>query len=208
VDGLSEFIGIFLHIDRFLLVLAEQYGSYIYLFIFITIFLETGIVITPILPGDSLLFVAGAMAASTGELNIWLLFLIISIAAIIGDSVNYSIGSHAGPRIFSGGEARIFKREYLTKTEEFYDKYGDKAIVLGRFFPIARTFVPFIAGISKMNYAKFVFYNVIGGVLWVLIFLFSGYFFGNIKTVKENFSLAISAIIILSLIPAFYQLKS
>ncbi len=201
-----EFINIFLHIDKYIMTIILDYGNYIYLLLFLVIFMETGIVATPFLPGDSLLFAVGAVSASSGMLNIWILFFVISIAAITGDSVNYSIGSYSGLKLFSNEKSKIFKKEYLDKTEDFYTKYGDKAIVLGRFFPIIRTFVPFIAGVGKMNYSKFVFYNISGGLLWTLIFLLGGYMFGNIEIVKNNFTIVIFSIIILSLVPPAYHL--
>ena len=201
-----QIIDIFLHIDKYLLTLTEQYGTYVYLILFLIIFSETGLVVTPFLPGDSLLFAVGAISASGGSLNIWILLLIISVAAIIGDSFNYYIGNYLGLRVFDGKDSKIFKREYLEKTEIFYAKHGDKAIVLGRFFAIIRTFVPFIAGVGKMNYSKFIFYNILGGILWTLIFVLGGYMFGNIKIVKDNFTMVIFAIIILSVIPSIYHL--
>lgn len=203
---MSEFINLFLHIDKYLFALTESYGGYIYILLFLIVFLETGVVATPLLPGDSLLFTAGAISASSESLNVWLLFLIISAGAIIGDSVNYSIGSYLGVKAFQNENSKIFKQEYLIKTEEFYQKHGSKAIVIGRFFPIVRTFIPFIAGVGKMDYSKFLFYNITGGILWTFTFIFGGYLFGNIKIVKDNFTLVIFGIIILSLIPGIYHL--
>jgi membrane-associated protein len=203
---MSEFINIFLHIDKYLATLTTDYGVYMYLLLFIVIFLETGIVAMPFLPGDSLLFAAGAIAASSGAFNIWTLFTVIAMAAIIGDSVNYSIGGYIGLRAFQNENSRIFKKEYLLKTEEFYQKHGNKAIVLGRFFPIVRTFIPFIAGVGKMDYANFFYYNVTGAVLWTLTFIFGGYLFGNIQIVKDNFTLVIFGIIIFSILPGIYHL--
>ncbi len=174
--------------------------------LFLTIFLETGVVAMPFLPGDSLLFAAGAIAASTGSLNILVLLLIISVAAIFGDSVNYSIGSYLGAKAFENQNYKIFRKEYLDRTQDFYGTYGNKAVVLGRFFPIFRTFIPFVAGVGKMNYKKFVFFNIIGGILWTLIFCFGGYLFGNIQIVKDNFTIVIFTIIIFSMLPGIYHL--
>ena len=196
----------FLHLDKVLDASVSHYGTFIYLLIFGIIFFETGIVVTPFLPGDSLLFAAGAIAASSGSLNIWLLFLLISIAAILGDTVNYHLGKYFGFRAFNGNYKNIFKKEYLDKTEVFYLRHGEKAIVLGRFFPIIRTFIPFVAGIGKMDYSKFIFYNILGGGMWTLVCLASGYLFGNIQLVKNNFSLVIFGIILISLIPGIYQI--
>ncbi len=199
-------VDLFLHIDKYLVVIATDYGPYIYALLFIIIFFETGIVITPFLPGDSLLFAAGALAGVSGDLNIWFLFIIISLAAVIGDSVNYSIGRYAGRKAFENKDSKIFKKEYLDRTEAFYEIYGDRAIFLGRFFPIIRTFIPFVAGIGEMPYRRFIVFNILGGVVWSGIFLFGGYFFGNIQVVKEHFSTVVFGIIILSLVPAIYHI--
>lgn len=203
---MTEFIDIFLHIDKYVATLTASYGAYMYALLFLIVFLETGVVATPFLPGDSLLFAAGAMAASAGGLNVWLLLIVISIAAIIGDSVNYSIGGYMGLKAFQNENSKIFKKEYLLKTEEFYAKHGNKAIVLGRFFPIVRTFIPFIAGVGKMDYKQFAFYNVTGGILWTFTFVLGGYLFGNIQFVKDNFTAVIFSIIILSILPGVYHL--
>ncbi|MDO8493529.1 MAG: DedA family protein [bacterium] len=201
-----NFIDTFLHIDTYLAGLTSDYGVYIYALLFLVIFLETGIVATPFLPGDSLLFAAGAIAASAGGLNIWILLAVIASASIIGDSVNYTIGSYLGARAFGDPNSQIFKKEYLDRAQEFYSKYGDRAVVLGRFFPIIRTFVPFVAGVSNMKYDKFVFFNITGGILWTLVFCFGGYLFGNIQIVKDNFTAVIFGIIIISLLPGIYHL--
>lgn len=192
-----------LHLDKHLSVIIEQYGTWTYLLLFMIIFLETGFVITPFLPGDSLLFAAGTFAA-LGSLNVVLLFFLLSTAAILGDTINYWIGHYIGPRAFSG-DIRFLKREYLDRTHEFYEKHGGKTIILARFVPIIRTFAPFVAGIGAMDYLRFVTYNVVGGIVWVAIFSFGGYFFGNLPVVKENFTLVILVIIILSVLPAVYE---
>lgn len=190
---------LFLHVDERLTQVVQMYGAWTYALLFIIIFLETGLVVTPFLPGDSLLFAAGALAA-TGALDVTWLFILLSAAAILGDTVNYWIGHAIGPRAFSGN-IRFLRKEYLERTHQFYEKYGGKAIVLARFVPIVRTFAPFVAGVGSMSYGRFVFYNIFGGVLWCAIFIFGGYFFGNLPIVKENFEIVIVAIILISLLP-------
>jgi membrane-associated protein len=192
-------IDIFLHLDEHLANVIRTYGVWTYAILFTIIFLETGVVVTPFLPGDSLLFAAGALAA-TGAMDVHWLFVLLTVAAILGDTVNYWIGHTIGPRAFSGN-IRFLKKEYLDRTHQFYEKYGGKAIVLARFVPIVRTFAPFVAGVGSMTYGKFIFYNIFGGVLWCLLFVYGGYFFGNLPFVKENFELVIIAIILLSLLP-------
>ena len=187
-----------IHIDKYLGSIIQNYGIFSYLMLFLIIFLETGLVITPFLPGDSLIFVSGTFAAKN-LINVYLLFLVLIIAAILGDTVNYWIGNYFGENVFI--KSKFFKKEYLDKTKEFYNKYGGKTIIIARFIPIIRTFAPFVAGVGKMEYLKFLSFNVIGGVGWVGIFLFGGYFFGNIKFVQDNLSLVVLAIIIVSLIP-------
>lgn len=200
---LQTFINFFLHLDKNLALIIQSYGTFTYVILFLIIFCETGLVITPFLPGDSLLFGAGALAGS-GMLNIVFLFILLSIAAIMGDSINYLIGNLIGPKIFKE-KSRFFKKEYLNKTQNFYEKYGGKTIIIARFIPIVRTFAPFVAGIGKMKYRKFLIYNIVGGILWVSLFLFTGYFFGTLPFVKNNFSLVIIAIIIISIIPAIFE---
>jgi len=201
--GFTTLLDIFLHLDKYLSGIIAQYGLFTYFILFFVIFLETGIVIFPFLPGDSLLFVAGAIAA-IDSLNIILLFIILCLAAILGDTVNYWVGYFIGEKTFKR-ETRFIKKEYLYRTQNFYDKHGGKTIVIARFVPIIRTFAPFIAGVGRMNYKRFLSYNVFGGVLWVALFVFSGYWFGNIPAVKDNFGFAILAIIVISLLPLIIE---
>lgn len=196
--SLIDFI---LHIDRHLSGIIQNYGTWTYLILFLIIFCETGLVVTPLLPGDSLLFAAGAFAAQ-GVLDPLLLMVLLSVAAIAGDTVNYWIGYHTGPRIFRKENVRFLNREYLERTHRFYERHGGKAILLARFAPILRTFAPFVAGIGRMTYGRFVAYNVVGGVLWIGVFLFGGYFFSNLPVVEQNFTLVVVAIILISLMPS------
>ena len=190
-----------LHFDKYLETILQNYGILTYLVLFIIIFMETGLVFTPLLPGDSLLFVAGTLAGS-GLLRISLLFFILSIAAIVGDSLNYWIGNYFGRKISSG---KFVKKEYLERTQEFYKKHGIKTIILARFVPIIRTFAPFVAGLGKMEYKKFFLFNTIGGILWVAIFLYAGFFFGGIELIEKNLTYVIFGIIFISLIPIFWE---
>ncbi len=199
MEVIKFLIDFVLHMDEHLSVIISDYGAWTYGILFFIIFLETGFVITPFLPGDSLLFAAGTFAA-LGSLNPIYLFLLLSVAAVIGDTVNYSIGHYIGPKAFSG-EIKFLKKDHLDKTQEFYDKHGGKTIILARFIPIIRTFAPFVAGIGTMKYSKFILYNVVGGISWVAIFISLGYFFGNIPFVAKNFELVIFAIIFISFIP-------
>ncbi len=191
-----------LHFDRYIDLIIQNYGVLVYFVLFLIIFLETGLVIAPFLPGDSLIFVAGAIAAR-GDINIIFLFIILSSAAILGDSLNYWIGNYFGERIFT--KSRLIKKEHLDKTKEFYRKHGGKTIILARFIPIIRTFAPFVAGIGKMNYKRFFLFNITGGIIWVFIFLLGGYFLGRIEFIKNNLSLVIIAIIIISVIPVIVE---
>ena len=203
MNWLQLFVDIFVHLDKHLADILQMFGGWTYALLFFVIFLETGFVVTPFLPGDSLLFAAGTFAA-LGDLNLALLFLVMAAGAILGDTVNYWIGHYIGPRAFSG-EIKYLKKEHLDRTHEFYEEHGGFAVVLGRFMPIIRTFVPFIAGIGAMTYSRFLLYNVIGGVVWTGLFLSLGYFFGNIPVVKENFSLVIIGIILVSLLPGVWE---
>jgi membrane-associated protein len=196
-------IDFIIHMDKYLGQIIHNYGLWTYLILFLVIFMETGFVITPFLPGDSLLFAAGTFAGM-GYLNIGILFVTLSAAAIIGDTVNYWIGHMIGPRAFSGN-VRFLKKEYLDRTHAFYEKHGGKTIIIARFIPIIRTFAPFVAGVGAMSYGKFISYNVIGGVAWVALFTLGGYFFGNLPFVQDNFSLVILAIIIISVMPAIIE---
>jgi membrane-associated protein len=203
IDLAQFLIDFILHIDEHLATIISQYGAWTYGILFAIVFAETGLVVTPFLPGDSLIFAASTFAAR-GVLNPWLIFGVMTVAGIIGDAVNYSIGHYIGPRVFTD-EIRFLKREYLQKAHEFFEKYGGKAVILARFMPIVRTFVPFVAGAGAMTYPKFFLYNVIGAVSWVGLFTVLGYFFGNIPAVEKNFTLVIFAIIILSVLPPIIE---
>ncbi len=194
-------IDILLHLDSHLRFIATEYGPLVYTILFAVIFCETGLVVTPFLPGDSILFMIGTLAA-VDIIGLWPSIALLSAAAIIGDTVNYHIGALIGPRAFNKDEARFFKKENLVAAQAFYEKYGGAAVVLGRFMPIIRTFVPFAAGIGTMRYRRFLAFNVIGGVLWVAIFTFGGYFFGNVPFVQKNLTPIIYCIVFVSVIPA------
>ena len=203
MDFILKLVDIFLHLDEYLGEVIQQYGVWTNLLLFLVIFMETGFVVTPFLPGDSLIFAAGTFAGM-GHLNIFVLLLILSVAAILGDTVNYWIGHYIGPRAFSGN-IRFMKKEYLERTHAFFEKHGGKTIIIARFIPIIRTFAPFVAGVGAMTYGKFISYNVIGGVVWVFLFTLAGYFFGGLKVVQDNFSLVIIAIILISVMPGVVE---
>jgi membrane-associated protein len=203
MDLIKQLIDVFLHLDRHLAEVTRDYGTWTNALLFAIVFCETGLVVTPFLPGDSLLFTAGALA-SLGSLNVWVLFVLLSAAAILGDTANYWIGKKVGPRAFDG-TIRFLKQEHLRKTEAFYEKHGRKTIILARFVPIVRTFAPFVAGVGSMTYPTFLAYNVIGGFAWVAVCVFAGYFFGNIPVVKKNFSLVVLAIIGISVLPLVWE---
>jgi membrane-associated protein len=204
MELINGFIEILLHLDKHLDLIIRNYGMWTYAIFFFIIFLETGFVVTPFLPGDSLLFAIGSFAA-LGSLDVRLSIVSLSIAAIAGDTVNYWIGSFTGPKVFSKEKSRFLNKEYLHRTHLFYEKYGGKTIILARFIPIIRTFAPFVAGIGTMTYSRFIIYNITGGIAWVVFFVFGGYFFGNIPFVKKNFSLVIFAIILISVMPGVIE---
>ena len=201
MEQIKFLIDLFLHLDEYLAGIITQYGTWTYGLLFVVVFIETGLVVTPFLPGDSLLFAAGTFAA-LGSLNIWLLIGLMIVAAIGGDAVNYSIGHYLGERAYN---IKWIKKEYLEKTHAFFEKHGGKAIFLARFVPIVRTFAPFVAGIGKMSYGYFATYNVVGGITWVTTFSLLGYFFGNLEFVKKNFEFVIVAIILISVVPMFVE---
>jgi len=206
MDWIRQVLDFLVHLDRHLDVLIQRYDTWIYLILFIVIFCETGLVITPFLPGDSLLFALGLFAhPDRGNLDLALLLFLLPIAAFSGDNVNYQIGKFLGPRVFHYEKSRFFKREHLEKTHAFFEKYGGKTIVIARFVPIVRTFAPFVAGIGRMSYPKFAAYCIFGAVFWVSFFVLGGYFFGGLEIVRKNFAIAVLTIVILSLLPAFVE---
>ena len=201
MEQIKFLIDLFLHLDEYMSSIISQYGTWTYGILFVVIFVETGLVVMPFLPGDSLLFAAGTFAA-LGSLNIWFLIGLMIVAAVLGDAVNYTIGHYLGDRAYN---IKWIKREHLDKTHAFFEKHGGKAIFLARFVPIVRTFAPFVAGIGKMTYGYFATYNIVGGVTWVLTFTLLGYFFGNLEFVKRNFEFVIIAIILISVVPMFVE---
>ncbi|HVS00292.1 MAG TPA: DedA family protein [Thermoanaerobaculia bacterium] len=205
MEALKQLIDIFLHLDTHLKAILDTYGTWTYLLLFLIVFCETGLVVTPFLPGDSLLFAAGAFAFM-GSLSLGWLLLLLFIAAVLGDTVNYWIGYSLGHRLLNAQRFRVIKQEHLDRTHEFYERYGGKTIIIARFVPIVRTFAPFVAGLGRMSYGRFMSYNVVGGALWVVICTMAGYLFGTIPVVQENFSLVVLAIIGLSLLPAVYEI--
>lgn len=202
-----EIIDFILHIDQYLFQFVNDYGMWVYAILFLIIFVETGIVIMPFLPGDSLLFAAGMLAAQPNELNVWIIIVLLLIAAIAGDSLNYSIGKRFGMRLtkFKMFGKQVVKDEHIDKTHSFYEKYGSKTIVIARFVPIVRTLAPFVGGIGRMNYATFLTYNVVGAILWVVGITLAGFFLGNIPLIKDNFSKVVLLIIFLSILPIIYE---
>jgi len=204
MEMITPFIDLFMHLDKHIDLIIRDYGVWTHAILFLIIFCETGLVITPLLPGDSLLFAVGTFAA-LGSLDIKLLAISLSVAAIAGDTVNYWIGYFVGPKVFSKEKSRFFNRDYLDRTHKFYERYGGKTIIIARFIPIIRTFAPFVAGIGRMTYLRFILYNVVGGISWIGIFLCGGYFFGGLPFIKQNFSLVILAIIIISMLPGLIE---
>lgn len=199
------FVDFFVNLDEHLQALVAAYGPWIYLILFLIVFCETGLVVTPFLPGDSLLFVAGAIAAA-GGMNVHLLVVLLIIAAILGDAVNYAFGRYVGPRVFSQQQSRWLNPKHLQRAHAFYEKHGGKTIIIARFVPIVRTYAPFVAGAASMTYSKFAFYNVSGAILWVVSLAYAGYFFGNLPVIKDNLSLVIIGIIILSIMPGVVEI--
>lgn len=205
MELLTQLMDVVLHLDQHLQALVASHGAWIYLILFLIVFCETGLVVTPFLPGDSLLFVAGTVAAA-GGMDIHLLVLLLTIAAVLGDAVNYGVGHYVGPRIFSHSESRWLNPKHLQRAHDFYEKYGGKTIIIARFVPIIRTYAPFVAGAASMTYAKFALFNVSGAVLWVTSLGYAGYFFGNLPVIKNNLTLVIIGIIILSILPGVIEI--
>ena len=199
------FVDFFVNLDEHLQALVAAYGPWIYLILFLIVFCETGLVVTPFLPGDSLLFVTGAIAAA-GGMNVHLLVVLLIIAAILGDAVNYAFGRYVGPRVFSQQQSRWLNPKHLQRAHAFYEKHGGKTIIIARFVPIVRTYAPFVAGAASMTYSRFAFYNVSGAILWVVSLAYAGYFFGNLPVIKDNLSLVIIGIIILSIMPGVVEI--
>lgn len=204
MEWISYFIDFVLHLDRHLTELVHAYGAWVYVILFLIVFCETGLVVTPFLPGDSLLFVAGTLAGA-GLLDAQTLTLLLIVAAVLGDTVNYAIGRKLGPAVFTRESGIFFKRQHLVRTQHFYERHGGKTIVIARFIPIVRTFAPFVAGIGKMQYGRFLAYNAGGGILWVTLFIAGGYWFGDLPWVKANLSLVILGIIVLSILPGVIE---
>jgi membrane-associated protein len=206
IQWVMQFVDLFLHLDRHLNELVILVGPWLYLIVFLIIFCETGLVVMPFLPGDSLLFALGALAAIDGSpLNVWVLGVLLFIAAVLGDATNYAIGFRLGPKVFKAENSRFLNRDHLLKAQQFYEKHGGKTIIIARFIPIIRTFAPFVAGIGKMSYQRFASYNIVGAFCWVVPFLLGGYFLGNLPAIKSNFHIVIVVIIILSVMPAVYE---
>ncbi|MBI3592502.1 MAG: DedA family protein [Nitrospirae bacterium] len=204
MELLGNFVEVFMHLDKHLSLIIQSYGALTYLILFLIIFCETGLVVTPFLPGDSLLFAAGTFAA-LGSLNVLWLFALLTLAAVAGDTLNYWIGNFLGPKIFIKEDVRFLNKKHLERTHRFYEKYGGKTIIIARFIPIIRTFAPFVAGIGSMTYGRFISYNIIGGIAWIAVCVFAGYLFGNLPVVKQNFTLVIMAIIFISILPGLIE---
>ncbi len=204
MEFLAAFIDLVLHLDKHLQALIQNYGAWVYAILFLIVFCETGLVVTPFLPGDSLLFVAGALAAA-GGMNVHLLVALLIVAAVLGDSVNYAFGNYLGPKVFHNEKARFLNRKHLMAAHDFYVRHGGKTIIIARFIPLIRTYAPFVAGIGSMPYARFALFNVTGAILWVVSLSYAGYFFGNVPWVKSNLSLVIIGIIILSIMPVIFE---
>ncbi len=204
MDLLLKGLDILLHLDKYLDIMIQTMGIWSYVIIFLIIFCETGLVVTPILPGDSLLFAIGTFAA-LGSFDITMVLILLTIAAIAGDTVNYWIGNYLGPKVFHYEDSHFFKKKHLERTHQFYERHGGKTIIIARFIPIIRTFAPFVAGIASMTYRKFLSYNVVGGILWIFSLTLAGYFFGNIPVVRNNFSLVIMAIVVISVLPGIIE---
>lgn len=204
MEFIKDFIDLFLHLDKHLSLIIQDYGLWTYLILFLIIFCETGLVVTPLLPGDSLLFAVGNFAA-LGVLEVEIIFLLLAVAAVLGDTVNYWIGHYMGPKVFNNGGNRFLKKEYLDKTRSFYERFGGKTIVFARFVPIVRTFAPFVAGVGAMSYGRFFAFNVAGGIAWIGLFIFGGFYFGSLPIVKNNFTLVILGIIFVSILPGIIE---
>ena len=202
---LASFFDLLVHLDQHLLALARDYGGWIYLILFLIIFCETGLVVTPFLPGDSLLFVVGTVAAA-GAIDVHVAVVLLTLAAVVGNSVNYAVGRWLGARVFQSEDSWFFKKAYLERTHRYFERFGGRTIIITRFVPIVRTYAPFVAGIGAMNYARFLMFNVIGAVLWVALLVYAGYLFGSVPVVKNNLTLVIFAIILLSISPAVFEL--
>lgn len=205
MDWLKGFIDLFMHLDHHMTTIAAEYGVWTYLILFLIIFCETGLVVTPFLPGDSLLFVVGALTSADGSLNLWICLGLLSTAAILGDTVNYFIGHKLAPRIFRNENIKYLNKDHLKRTEEFFKKYGGKTIIFARFVPIVRTFAPFVAGMGSMPYGRFILYNIVGALIWVFGFVLAGHFFGKIPVIEKNFSKVILLIIFVSILPAVFE---
>jgi membrane-associated protein len=206
MDFLKEAVGHFLHLDRYLNDIITQYGTQTYIILFLILFAETGLVVTPFLPGDSLLFAAGTIAGTSGNLNLWLLYVVLFAGALVGDNVNYFAGKFLGPRLFKNEQSRFFKKAHLDRTHTFFERYGGKTIIIARFVPIVRTFAPFVAGLGAMRYRNFILYSLAGAALWVGICVTAGYYFGKIEFVQKNFTVAVLAVVLISVLPAIYEI--